>query len=198
MTWVKLCGMTSRRDVEAAVAAGADAIGFVAATASVRSVTPGQAAVLGAGIAVERYLVTVDMEPDRLLAAARLGEVDGVQPHGHHAAEAALLLLGAGYRVLFPLRVAGPVDLSVVPPGAIPLLDAAVQGRHGGTGVSFDWSLASGLGIRVVVAGGLTPGNVAEAVRASGAWGVDTASGVESAPGIKDPEAMRRFVEAVR
>jgi len=198
MTWVKLCGMTRRGDVEAAVVAGADAVGFVTAPGSVRRVTPAQAAVLGEGIRIERYLVTVDLEPGLLLAAARVGGVDGVQPHGRHSAEAADLMVREGYRVLFPLRVDGPPDLSEVPDGAIPLLDTAVPGLHGGTGESFDWGLAAGLDRDVVVAGGLTAGNVAVAVAAAEAWGVDVASGVESTPGVKDSVAMRRFVEAAK
>lgn len=198
MTWVKMCGMTRREDVEGAVASGADAIGFVTASRSVRRVTPEQAAVLGEGISIERYLVTVDLEPGSALAVARLGRVDGVQPHGRHAAAAAELLLANGYRVLFPVPVDGSPDLAGVPDEAVPLLDTAVPGYHGGTGRSFDWGSAAGLGRRVVVAGGLTPENVAEAVAASGAWGVDVAGGVESAPGRKDADAMRRFVEAVR
>jgi len=193
-----LCGMTRREDVEAAVAAGADAVGFVTAPRSVRRVTPDQAALLGSGIGIDRYLVSVDLEPAALLAAARTGGVDGVQPHGHHAAAAAQLLWQEGYRVLFPVRVAGPPDLSAVPDGSMPLLDTAVPWRHGGTGRSFDWRLAAGLGREVVVAGGLRPENVAEAISASGAWGVDVAGGVESAPGIKDADAMGRFVEAAQ
>ncbi|MBU1226128.1 MAG: phosphoribosylanthranilate isomerase [Actinobacteria bacterium] len=198
MTWVKLCGMTRREDVEGAVAAGADAVGFVTSPRSVRRVTAGEAAVLGEGISIARYLVTVDLEPGLLLAAARLSRVDGVQPHGRYAAAAADLLMAEGYRVLYPVPVDGPPGLDAVPDGAVPLLDTAVAGRHGGTGRSFDWRWAAGLGRPVVVAGGLTPDNVAEAVAASGAWGVDAASGIESAPGRKDADAMRRFVEAVR
>jgi len=196
MTWVKLCGMTRREDVEVAVVAGADAVGFVAAPGSVRRVTPEQAAVLGEGIRIERFLVTVDLEPGLLLAAALLAAVDGVQPHGRHSVEAADLMLREGYRVLFPVRVDGPPDLLQVPEGAIPLLDTAVPGLHGGTGESFDWGLAAGLGRDVAVAGGLTPENVGVAVAAAVPWGVDVASGVESAPGVKDSVAMKRFVEA--
>ena len=106
--------------------------------------------------------------------------------------------MAAGYRVLFPVPVGGAADLGRVPDGAMPLLDTAVPGLHGGTGAAFDWSLAAGLERAIVVAGGLDPGNVADAVAATGAWGVDVASGVERRPGVKDPDAMRRFVEAVR
>jgi phosphoribosylanthranilate isomerase len=194
--------MTRREDVEAAAGAGADAVGFVVAPGSSRRVTPEQAAALGEGVGLERYLVTVGLDPDALLEAAETAGVDGVQPHGAHAADAAAAALSAGYRVLYPIPVgdpaAGPIDLSAVPEDAMPLLDTAVPGRHGGTGRTFDWAAVGGLDRAIVVAGGLHPGNVAEAVAVTGAWGADAASGVEERPGVKDPEAMRKFVEAVR
>jgi phosphoribosylanthranilate isomerase len=198
MTWVKICGLTSDGDVAAAVAAGADAVGFNTWDGSPRGVSPAQAAVLGADAGVPRYLVTVDLAPEALLEQAAEAEVEGVQPHGRYAPEAVSAALQAGLAVLYPLRVSGVPDLASVPAAAVPLLDTAVAGLHGGTGTAFDWRLAAGLGRRVVVAGGLSPQNVAEAVAVSGAWGVDVASGVESAPGVKDPAAMQRFVEAVR
>lgn len=198
MTWIKLCGMTRRRDVEAAVAVGADAVGFVVAPESKRQITVGMAADLGRGIDIARYLVSVDLSPEVLLEAAERGGVDGVQPHGEHAEAAARAALDAGLKVLFPIPVGSGVDLSHVPRDATPLLDTAVAGIHGGSGITFDWGLAADLGRDLVVAGGLNPGNVAEAVEMSAAWGVDVASGIESSPGEKDAEAMRRFVEALR
>ncbi|MCB2222905.1 MAG: phosphoribosylanthranilate isomerase [Actinobacteria bacterium] len=199
MIWVKICGLTRREDVEAAAAAGADAFGFVTAEGSPRRVEPEDVPGLAGGTAAAGYLVTVDRRPGALLTDAARAGVGGVQPHGRYAAEAALAALDAGLAVLFPVGVAdGRPDLTAVPEGAMPLLDTAVPGRHGGTGRSFDWGLAAAQGRPVVVAGGLTPGNVAGAVARSGAWGVDVSSGVESAPGVKDAAAMRRFVEAVR
>lgn len=199
MTWVKLCGLRTRADVEAAEAAGADAVGFVVVSGSLRSVSPGEARRAGEGAAVERFVLTVGLSPDEVLEAAAAAGATGVQPYGEHAGEAAGAALAAGLRVLFPIRVSGrPPDLSVVPEGAVPLLDTAVPGVYGGTGRSFDWSLAAGIGREVVIAGGLHPGNVAEAVRVARPWGVDVSSGIESAPGVKDHEEMRRFVEALR
>ncbi len=198
--WVKLCGMRSRGDVAAAAQAGADAVGFVVAPSSVRHVTVEEAAAFGAGFEGARFLVTVDLPAHRLLAAAEAARVTGVQPHGEHAAEAALGALGAGLEVLFPVRVSAGlgIDLSDVPDGAIPLLDTAVAGVHGGTGRSFDWSAAAGLGTPVVLAGGLSPDNVAAAVTLASPWGVDVSTGIERAPGVKDHQTMRRFVEALR
>lgn len=198
MTWVKLCGMTRRADVEAAVRLGANAVGFVIDPASPRAVTIDEAARLGDGATVERYLVSVDLEPERLLAAAEAAGVDGVQPHGSHRVAAAEAALAAGYRVLFPVRVTGPVDLSGVPAGAMPLLDAGVPGRHGGTGRAFDWGLAAGIGDDFVLAGGLRPDTVGGAIATLEPWGVDVASGIELRPGEKDPGLMERFMEAVR
>ena len=198
MTWVKLCGMTRRADVEAAAALGADAVGFVVYEGSSRRIDLDTAAILGRGLALERYLVTVDAAPDRLLADAERAAVTGVQPHGKHALEAAGAARRAGLTVLFPVPVRGEaVDLGGVPDHSIPILDTHDAG-HGGTGRSFDWSLARDLRRPWVLAGGLGPGTVAEAVRLLEPWGVDVASGIEAAPGVKDPDLMRAFLEAVR
>jgi len=199
VTWVKLCGMTRRRDVEAAVSAGADAVGFVVAPVSPRFVPLQRVVDLAAGIPVERYLLTVDSDPEWVVAAAVFAGVSGVQPHGVHSADAARAALRAGLAVLFPVPVtAGTPDLTVVPEGARPLLDTGGTGVHGGTGRRFAWDLAGGLGGDFVIAGGLTPASVAGAIAATGAWGVDVSSGVERSPGIKDPDLMRQFVEAAR
>lgn len=198
MTWVKLCGLTRRSDVEAAVAAGADAVGFVVAPESARRVTVEEAAALGAGIDVTRVLVTVDLDAGALLEAAALAGVDAVQPHGRFRAEAAAAAVADGYWVLFPVRVDATVSLTGMPEGATPILDAAIPGRHGGTGTMFDWTAAEGLGVDFVLAGGLDPGNVAAAVRRLQPWGVDVSTGIEARPGVKDHELMKRFVEAVR
>ena len=132
------------------------------------------------------------------LAAARKAGVDGVQPGGRHGPEAAAAAAGAGLKVLLPIAVDGPVTVPDLPDEAVPLLDTAVPGMDGGTGKAFDWTVAAGLSGRFVVAGGLNPANAAEAVEVTGAWGVDVSSGIESAPGVKDPAAMKAFVEAIR
>lgn len=198
MTWIKFCGMTRRTDVEAAAALGVDAVGFVTYAGSPRMVTATEAARLGEGMQLRRFLVTVDLGPEELLESAGLAEVDGVQPHGRDSAVAAAAARGAGFEVLFPVPVTEPIDLSGVPVGVMPILDVADAGRHGGTGRSFDWRLAAGLGVDFVLAGGLRPETVAEAVRTATPWGVDVSSGIEHAPGIKDQRRMREFVEAVR
>ncbi len=196
--WVKVCGMTHPDDVEAAVSAGADAIGFVTWEGSSRWVTPADAASLGDGVPVTRVLVTVDQPTDALLDAARRAGVDGVQPAGRHSAAAAAAAAQAGLFVLRPVAVAGPVDLSHVPADQMPFLDAKVAGRPGGTGRTWDWELAEGIARDYVLAGGLGPGTVAEAIRRLSPWGVDASSRLEAAPGRKDPDKVRRFVEEAK
>lgn len=198
MTWVKICGMTRAEDVAAAVAAGADAVGFVAHPASSRFVSPAVITALAGDTEVATYLVTVDADPAWLVSTAATVGVTGVQPHGRESSEAIDACLAVGLDVLAPVPVAGtPPDLSAIPEGATPILDTAAD-AHGGTGTSFDWGLAEGLDRSIVLAGGLHPDNVAAAVARVEPWGVDVASGVEAAPGVKDHDAMRRFVEAAR
>ena len=198
MTWVKLCGMTRRQDVEAAVALGADAVGFVLYEGSPRRVGADDAARLGAGIPIGRFLVTVDETPERLVDMALAAGATGVQPHGRHATGAAAAALAAGLAVLYPVPVgAGPIDVNTVPAGCTPILDTKST-RHGGTGRPFDWNALPVISRDWVLAGGLTPGTVGAALRALGPWGVDVASGVETAPGEKDRDLMREFIEATR
>lgn len=193
MTWIKLCGMRTASDVAAAQAAGADAVGFVTARRSVRFVSPSTAAEIGAGCSIGRFLVTEDEPPEELLAAALLAGVTGVQPHGEHARDAALLALAAGYEVLYPITVAPGVDFEA-PAGAIPILD----GPTPGSGVGIDLSIVKDPPAQFVVAGGLTPDNVEQVLARLRPYGVDVSSGIERERGVKDPVLMQRFVKAVR
>jgi phosphoribosylanthranilate isomerase len=199
VTWVKLCGMTRRVDVEAARAAGADAVGVVVHEASPRYVDPGRASALIDDAGLDTFLVCVDADADWILGvAARLG-VTGIQPHGSGRERVVAAALDAGLEVLVPVRVSeGVTDLNSIPSGARPLFDSAAPGTHGGTGVAFDWALIPAVEREFVLAGGLRPETVFDAVRRVRPWGVDVASGVESAPGIKDHRAMRRFVVEAR
>lgn len=197
MTWVKVCGLRTPDDVDAAGEAGADAIGLVLAD-SPRKITAGEARKLAARAEIPAFLVVVDVRPAELLDLASYVGAAGVQPHGAHAAEASAAARLAGLDVLRPVRVAGPVDLSGIPDDQVPLLDTAVDGLHGGTGVTFDPSLAAGIERRWVMAGGLGPGTVGEAIRRLRPWGVDASSGLESAPGVKDRELILTFVEEAK
>jgi len=193
--WVKVCGVKRRADVEAACRSGADAIGLVLA-ASPRRVTPEQAKELAAmADGTSTYLLTVDATAGEILDLADFCGVSGVQPYGTHAAESAAAAVKAGLDVLRPVAVSTSVEVGEVPHDQTPLLDA---GHLGGTGTSFDWALADGIERRFVLAGGLGPDNVRRAIEVARPWGVDASSALESSPGAKDPDLIRRFVEQAR
>jgi phosphoribosylanthranilate isomerase len=198
MTWVKVCGLRRAPDVATAVEAGADAVGFVLAPESPRFVPQEMARELAQNVPVLSVIVTVDFTPAQLMAAVVATGAGGVQPHGKHQSEAAAAAQRDGLFVLYPLAVRDRVDLSEVAEGQTPLLDSYRVGSHGGTGESFDWALIPDSGRPYVLAGGLGPSNVAEAIRRVGPWGVDASSDLESSPGVKDPKLIREFVERVR
>jgi phosphoribosylanthranilate isomerase len=201
MTWVKICGLTRPEDVEVAVAAGADALGFVLAPISVRRVTVGQAARLMADVPALRLLVTVDAEPDDVLAAVAATGADGVQPHGRHSGAAADAAAARGLFVLRPVAVSGTAlrpEPQTIPADQIPILDTSHARLHGGTGRSFDWSAIVRPGRRFVLAGGLDADNVSEAVERVDPWGVDASSRLEMGPGIKDPAKVAAFIREAK
>lgn len=128
--------------------------------------------------------------------------VDVMQVHGPDDPAYWDALAGTGVPVLRAFRMRGRATLQVIRESRLPrvLLDAYKPGVPGGTGETFDWSLAreAGAWTEVILAGGLTPGNVRDAVAAADPWMVDVSGGIESAPGVKDPARMRAFAEAVR
>lgn len=209
-TRVKICGLTSPADVEAAVRAGADAVGFVFAE-SPRRVSPQKARELAR--AVPPFVVRVGVFVDETYdAAARIAEDAGlhvIQLHGRADEALILRLQRLGYQVAQAVRMRDERDVNAVAGTAADavLLDTFSPGRAGGTGRTFDWRLARaamaaldarGKRLPVVLAGGLTPENVADAVRTVRPFAVDVSSGVETAPGRKCPEKMQRFVRKVR
>jgi phosphoribosylanthranilate isomerase len=201
MTWVKVCGLTRPEHVAAAVEAGADAVGFVIALRSVRRVSIERAAGLMEGVPILRVLVSADALPEELIAAARETGADGVQPHGLHAEHAAAAAEGEGLFVLRPLSVtAGTIepDPTAVPEAQIPLLDTAHAELHGASGVAFAWGAIDPPARRFVLAGGLDPENVADAISALRPWGVDASSRLEQAPGIKDTAKVAAFVREAK
>jgi phosphoribosylanthranilate isomerase len=197
MTWVKVCGLTTRRDVLTAVAAGADAVGFNTIPASPRRVDIEAIGELAAGVGIATFLLTVDLMPDEILDAADLTGVTGIQPYGHHAAEAAIAAVAAGLDVLVPLRPSDGQTARDAPAGTRPLFDSGGPGL-GGTGAVFDWDLVASGGAEFVLAGGLGPDNVADAIRAVRPWGVDAASRLEAGPGVKDPGKVAAFIERAK
>lgn len=203
-TRIKICGLTREQDVDAAVAAGADALGFVFYPPSPRNVTPRRAAQLVARIPA--FVTTVGLFVNESPAAitATLAEVplDLLQFHGDETPEFCAAFhrpwikaarVKAGLDLLEYSRVfAGAAGISGL------LLDAHVEG-FGGGGQVFDWSLIPpSLPLPVILSGGLHPGNVAEAVRRVRPWAVDVSSGVESAKGIKDMRKITEFIVGVR
>lgn len=198
--YVKICGVTRESDLEVCVTAGASAIGLNLVPGSRRRVSPGRARDLAAAAAgrIEVVLVVADLAPAEL--AALRGEVGGdwVQLHGHESPEQ---LRESGPRALkaVGIETAADVDVAARYPGPRLLVDAKSPAL-GGTGRSFDWALVRRLAAEreLVLAGGLTPENVADAVVAVRPFGVDVASGVESAPGIKDPAQVEAFVKNAR
>lgn len=193
MTWVKICGLRTVEDVVAAEEAGADAVGFVVAP-SIRRLEIEQAGALVERTNVLAVLVTVDLrDTDVPDLVARTG-AGALQPHGSHQAGVVAAAHRAGVQVLLPIPVSRALDWTTVPEGVTPLLDA----EHPGSGEPFDWSVVPRARRRFILAGGLTPATVVAAVTATGAWGVDVSSGVESEPGHKDPALIRRFVERAK
>jgi phosphoribosylanthranilate isomerase len=198
MTWVKVCGLSTEEDVAVATGAGADAVGFVIAEESPRRVSLETARHLASGATITTVLVTVDVEPARLLKYASQAGVTGVQPHGAHAAEAARAAFGAGLFVLLPVPMRETPDLPAAHGKIIRLFDTFRAGQHGGTGAVFDWHRLDGVEPPFVIAGGLDPTNVGEAIRAARPWGVDASSGLEAAAGVKDHSKVAAFVREAK
>lgn len=192
MTWVKVCGLTEEDDVAAVVNAGADAIGFVNVADSPRYVTLQRVAELARGIAIHTVLLTLDVPPDSVLQVLEDAGVSGIQPYGAHAAETAGRALDAGHLVLSPQRAVAGLQLGGIP--GIPLIDTPSDSKLGGTGQAFDWSLATGVHGRFVLAGGLGPHNVADAIDVVHPWGVDASSALEQSPGRKDHGMVTDFI----
>ncbi len=185
MTWIKVCGITSTTDAEAAIEAGVSAIGLVFAT-SPRQITIQKGLEIAATVRDRVEIVGVFKDATQVEAVHRALRFDRVQVHG------------AG-----PLRVAVPVLRAIRPDelerdGTVSEGEMALIDGSEGRGQTFDWTAGRSTPRQVVVAGGLTAENVGEAILAVRPFGVDVSSGVESVPGRKDPEKMRRFVAAVR
>lgn len=201
MTRIKICGITRPEDGLIVARAGAHAIGLVFAR-SPRRVTPDQAR--GIVQALPPFVTTVALFVNP--AAEEVEEVlRTVRPAclQFHGEEPPAFCAGFGLPWLKALRVRPGVDLlqsAALYQGAQGLLlDAYSPAAHGGTGERFDWGLIPpGLALPVVLAGGLTPDNVADAVRTVRPWAVDVSSGVEAAPGLKDAEKIAAFIKEVK
>jgi phosphoribosylanthranilate isomerase len=217
VTWVKICATTSLRDAQASVAAGADALGFIFAP-STRGIEASAAAEIIAALPaeIETIGVFVNETPERMAEIAGQVGLTGVQLHGDEPASQLtdyrrklggrkliktlqvreLLANGGGLQLQAYLEAHENID------GI--LLDAGRPSQRGGTGTPFDWEAALPIAQRikavlpVIIAGGLSPENVAEAVRLFEPYGVDVVSGVEREVGRKDDAKLRSFVAAAR
>jgi phosphoribosylanthranilate isomerase len=204
---IKICGINDPAGMAAAVAAGADLVGFVFFPPSPRAVTPRQAAAIAlAGPAkVGLFVDPADAAIEAVLAALPL---DLIQLHGEESPErCAAIRARFGLPVMKALGIAAPADLdrldAYAPSVDRFLLDAKAPpgaALPGGNAAPFDWRLTAGRAIPRpwLLAGGLTPGNVAAAIAAAGAPGVDVSSGVEKARGVKDPALIEAFIRAAR
>ncbi|NWL75627.1 phosphoribosylanthranilate isomerase [Pseudomonas taiwanensis] len=199
---IKICGITRIEDALAAVAAGADAIGFVFYAKSPRAVTPAQA---GAIIAALPPFVTtvglfVDMPRAELTQLLEVVPLDLLQFHGD---ESPADCGGYGRPYIKALRVKPGDDVAAAiacyPEASGVLLDTYVAGTPGGTGEAFDWSLVPRNAAKpVILAGGLTPENVGDAVRQVRPYAVDVSGGVEASKGIKDAAKIQAFIQQAR
>lgn len=201
MTWVKVCGITTAEAIRSAERAGADALGFVLAPGSVRSLSVDAARTLIGSASISTYTVVVDMTPGEAVHLANEVGATGIQAHGLHALAAARAAVEAGLDVLCPIPVghAGPtVDPTTVVPEAVILFDTALRRGHGGSGIAFAWNTVADVERPYVVAGGLGPDNVREVIELLHPFGVDASSRLEVVPGIKDPDTITAFVEEAK
>jgi phosphoribosylanthranilate isomerase len=209
MVWIKICGVTSPEDATFAAESGADAIGLNFYPKSRRYVTDEQAATLVAELprAAATVGVFVDAHVEEIERAVGLFGLRAVQDYAparerynfHPAVHVPAFRVRDGSHLDAITQYLAGRARHHQPPGAV-LIDSLVPGEMGGTGHAAPWELIaqSNLGLPVVLAGGLTPDNVAEAIRTVRPSGVDVASGVESAPGRKDPGKVLAFVQAAR
>ena len=213
--WVKICGNTSLGDAQLAADAGADAVGFVFAP-SPRRVTAAQVAAITPDLpaGLEKIGVFVDASVEEIVETVHLCGLTGVQLHSEAGQEEEAQLraqLGPRLRILRVLHF-GPATAeqtnAVLDDSNIDavLVDSRTATAAGGTGIAFDWlkaretliPTAEARSLRIVVAGGLNPENVAEAIATLDPWGVDVVSGVEAAPGRKDRDKVHAFVANAR
>ncbi|WP_339485771.1 phosphoribosylanthranilate isomerase [Pseudomonas sp. EL_65y_Pfl2_R95] len=198
----KICGITRLEDARAAIAAGADAIGFVFYPKSPRAVTIEQAQAILASLPpfVTTVGLFVDMPREALVQLLEQVPLDLLQFHGDETPEQCE---GFGRPYIKALRVKPGVDvahqIAAFASASGILLDTFVAGVPGGTGEAFDWSLVpQGLEMPIILAGGLTPDNVQAAIMQVKPYAVDVSGGVEASKGLKDSSKVQAFIKAVR
>ncbi len=202
-TRVKICGITRLQDLQAAVEAGADALGFVFARRSRRVLQPAEAAALAAATPafVSRVGLFMDQDAEEVALILDRVPLNLLQFHGSEDAEFCRQFGLPYMKAIGMAALAAPAAERSLERAQKEFSDAAAllfdshgAGEVGGTGRSFDWGLLPRLAGPVVLAGGLTPENVRAAVRQVRPWAVDVASGVEDAPGVKNAQKMQAFI----
>lgn len=203
-TRIKFCGLTRPGDVRLAGELGVDAVGFVFATRSPRRLQAEEARAMRNALAplVDAVALFMDNPNEEVREVVRTVRPSLLQFHGNES-DAFCRSFGVPYLKVIamgePGMHYGPSLHARYPGAAGFLFDSHGPGEQGGSGQTFDWSrLPSEVGKPWLLAGGLSPDNIFDAVVATRPWGVDVSSGIESAPGIKDGDKMRRFVEEVR
>jgi len=196
--FVKICGVTNEDDALLAVAMGADAIGFVFAP-SPRQVHPETVRDIVKRLPHEVLTIGVfrNERPERVIEVVNKCGLGGAQLHGGETPDD---VASVRRRVPFVIRALPAGDKRLTQEGAAGADAVLVDSPQPGSGTVFDWSLAEGApdGVRLILAGGLNPENIGEAIRKVRPWGVDTSSGVEASPGKKDATLVRRFVAEAR
>lgn len=201
-TRIKLCGFTNRQDIEGAARIGADAIGLVCVPGSKRELTPAQAADLRSAVPhfVAAVLLLSNADEVRARNIIEMVRPDFVQFHGEETGFFCAAF-GRPYFKAVSIRTAEDVHNAarLYPSASALVLDSHGPDGMGGTGQTFDWTqIPQGSGKPLIIAGGLTPANVGQAVRMAAPYAVDVSSGIETRPGRKNFEKMKAFVEAVR
>jgi phosphoribosylanthranilate isomerase len=211
MTKIKICGIKTLSDALAAIEVGADYLGFNFYPKSVRVIERGACAEITSVLKKEHPQVKlvgvfVNSSVEEVKDILNSCSLDLAQLHGDETPEMVASLNSKAFKAIRLSTDSETVsrqitDFAELRQGTAPVLlvDAAVKGLYGGSGVTADWNGAAELAKKypLLLAGGLTPGNVAEAVRKVKPWGVDVASGVESAPGEKDASRMKAFVKSI-
>ncbi len=199
MTWVKICGLTNEEDALLAIAMGADAIGFIFAQGSKRQVQAPVVADIVKRLPPEVTTIGVFRNdlPERVIRTVERCGLSGAQLHGLETVEQTAEVRA---RVPLVIKAFAIDDPSLRTARRYRVNSLLIDAPSPGSGETFDWSLLEALPpqMRWILAGGLHPGNVADAIRATRPWGVDVASGVESSPGHKDPRLVREFIKAAK
>jgi phosphoribosylanthranilate isomerase len=203
MVKVKICGITNFEDAQAASAAGADMLGFVFYEKSPRYIKPAKAMEIIQALPKHIEKAALFVNEDKETVMAVLDEVKGIDILQFHGDETPQYCNSFNKRIIRAIRVKNKDSIKQMADYKVNffLLDAFKQGIYGGTGENFNWSLAKEAKVYdtpIILSGGLTPGNVKEAIETAKPYMVDVSSGVEIAPGKKGPELIRKFIQQAK